>query len=154
MMENSFDDISKKIIGAPFKKYRRPLDKSHLTAEAIKEESDIRELLNFYRALGTGETSLLHEKKRLVKIQADRREVDLRREMGQLVDAEAVRKEYFGRARAVRDGVLNMFDRIDPLLAAEQDRKKRYQIFTKEVSHILKELAVGDLPVKRKARRK
>lgn len=134
------------VLGLTSRRYRQLADEG-VVPKPIKGKIDIllacKLLLDYYRKGKTDKiTTLQDEKIRIFKVQADMKELQFKREMGQLVDAEEVRREYFGRARAVRDGVLNMFDRVDPLLAAEKNRKKRYQIFLKEVSHILGELAV------------
>lgn len=70
----------------------------------------------------------------LLKIQLDK-------ETGKLVDAEAVKVAAFNKARAVRDALLNIPDRISPILAAERDEKKVSDILTKEIRTALEELS-------------
>jgi len=70
----------------------------------------------------------------LLKIELDER-------TGRLVDAEQVRASAFAKARAVRDSLLNIPDRIAPILAAEGDAGKVAEIITREIRQAMEELS-------------
>lgn len=60
---------------------------------------------------------------------------------GKLVDAEAVKNAAFCKARTLRDSLLNIPDRVAPILAAENDQMKISEILTGEIRQALDELA-------------
>lgn len=63
---------------------------------------------------------------------------------GTLVLAEEVKKASFEAARLVRDSLLNIPNRISPIVAAEHDAKKVHDLLDKEIRQCLETLA-GDL---------
>lgn len=63
---------------------------------------------------------------------------------GTLVPSEDVREAAFEKARLLRDQLLNIPNRIAPILAAEQDSKKSHEILTNEIRQCLETIA-GDL---------
>lgn len=67
--------------------------------------------------------------------------IELDEKTGRLVDAEAVKVAAFNKARAVRDTLLNIPDRISPILAAEKDQMKVADILTREIRTALEELS-------------
>lgn len=67
--------------------------------------------------------------------------IELDEKTGRLVEAEAVKAAAFGKARAVRDALLNVPDRIAPILAAEEDPQRISEIMTTELKTALEELA-------------
>ena len=67
--------------------------------------------------------------------------IELDQKTGRLVDAEAVRVAAFNKGRAVRDSLLNIPDRISPILAAEKDQMKVADILTREIRTALEELS-------------
>jgi hypothetical protein len=68
-------------------------------------------------------------------------EAKAKAETGKLVSADEVRIAAFRRARIVRDGMLNLPDRVAALLAAETDVAKVHAILTKEIRLILEEIS-------------
>lgn len=63
---------------------------------------------------------------------------------GTLVLAAEVQKAAFSKARQVRDSLLNIPNRVSPIIAAEHDAKKVNEILTNEIRQCLETLA-GDL---------
>jgi len=61
-----------------------------------------------------------------------------------LVSVEEVRNTFFGKARVVRDGILNIPDRISSLLATINDSSKIHEILTQELRMVLEELSRDD----------
>jgi hypothetical protein len=62
-------------------------------------------------------------------------------EIRELVSAEKVRQAMFAKGRIVRDGILNVPDRISALLATINDAAKIHEILTKELREVLEELS-------------
>ena len=70
-------------------------------------------------------------------------EVRAKEQLSKLVDADEMKAVAFNKARVVRDGLLNIPDRIAAVLAAETDPRKVHQILTAEIRTVLEELSVG-----------
>jgi hypothetical protein len=62
-------------------------------------------------------------------------------EIGRLVSVEEVKKVAFARGRIIRDGLMNIPDRISSLLADENDAAKIHEILSKEIREVLEELS-------------
>ncbi|MFN8996121.1 MAG: hypothetical protein ACK5X3_20980 [Pseudomonadota bacterium] len=60
-------------------------------------------------------------------------EIRARAESGKLIPADEVKIAAVRRARIVRDGLLNLPDRVAAVLAAETDAAKVHAILTKEI---------------------
>lgn len=67
-------------------------------------------------------------------------ELRAKAESGQLVPADVVKVAAFRKARIVRDGLLNLPDRLAAVLAAESDPAKVHDLLTREIRLILEEL--------------
>ncbi|KXK28624.1 MAG: hypothetical protein UZ01_02564, partial [Candidatus Brocadia sinica] len=68
-------------------------------------------------------------------------ELEFKEKNGELVPVEAVRKQAFETARMVRDSLLNIPNRVSPILAAESDHREINQILTKEIVQCLENLS-------------
>ncbi len=63
-------------------------------------------------------------------------------ETKELVSAESVREAAFNTGRVIRDGMLNIPDRISSVLASSgSDERKIHEILTKEIRLVLEELS-------------
>jgi hypothetical protein len=71
-------------------------------------------------------------------------EAKAKAETGKLVSADEVRIAAFRRARIVRDGMLNLPDRLAAVLAAEHDAIKVHTLLTTEIRTVLVELSDVD----------
>ena len=71
---------------------------------------------------------------RLAKIQYEEK-------LGKLINRDEVQVERFNTNRIIRDGVLNIPDRVSAQLAAETDEKKVYEILTTEIRNALHGIA-------------
>lgn len=67
--------------------------------------------------------------------------IELDEKTGRLVEAEQVKQAAFNKARLIRDNLLNIPDRIAPILAAERDQGKVAEILTGEIRQALEELS-------------
>ena len=76
----------------------------------------------------------------LTKHKAELAKIDLDKARNKVVDAEEVRTAAFDTARRTRDALLNLKDKLPPLLAPETDIHKIYTILDREFSEVLSEL--------------
>lgn len=65
-------------------------------------------------------------------------------EIAELIPAEEVRKTAFAMGRIIRDGILNVPDRVSALLATIDDASKIHEILTKELRDALQDLSRDD----------
>lgn len=70
-------------------------------------------------------------------------EAKVRVEIGELVDAAKVKEAAFNKARIVRDGMLNIPDRVSSIIASIDDEHKIHEILTNEIRLVLEELSNG-----------
>jgi phage terminase Nu1 subunit (DNA packaging protein) len=84
---------------------------------------------------------LTDERTRKTKIEADHKALDLAQKTGRLIDAEKVKTAAFNKARQVRDALLNIPDRISPILAAESDQGRVAVTLTAEIKTALELLS-------------
>lgn len=62
-------------------------------------------------------------------------------EIGKLVSVDDVRKVAFARGRIIRDGIMNIPDRVSFLLATINDAARIHEILSKEIREVLEELS-------------
>lgn len=97
-------------------------------------------LLDAETAPTIGET-LLDAQRRKESSLASLRELELKMKAGQLVDLAETRKLWFEKARAIRDGLYVIPERISHVLASETDAKVIRQLLRAELSQQLGALA-------------
>lgn len=68
-------------------------------------------------------------------------ELEYEMKIGKVIDAEEIYNEQFKKARILRDNILNIPDRILPLLNAEKKISKQMEMFQRELRLILKEFS-------------
>ena len=99
--------------------------------------------------------SYLVSRARKQDTEARHAELDYMKAVGLLVPAEDVKREIFKSVRALRDSLLNIPDRMAPLLAAELDATRLHAVLTSEIKQVLQTLsdkfadASNDEPVER-----
>lgn len=67
--------------------------------------------------------------------------LNFERMSGELVPAKDVRNAAFEKSRLVRDSLLNIPARVSPILAAEKEAKKVYELLDKEIRQCLETLS-------------
>jgi hypothetical protein len=65
-------------------------------------------------------------------------------EIGELISAEKVRNAMFAKGRIIRDGMMNIPDRVSSLLVTVNDAAKIHEILSKEIREVLEELSRDD----------
>ena len=68
-------------------------------------------------------------------------EARVKAETGELVPIDEVRSTFYAKGRIVRDGILNIPDRISSLLATIDDTSQIHEILTQELRTVLEELS-------------
>jgi hypothetical protein len=71
-------------------------------------------------------------------------EIRVRTAMGRLMPADEVKNAMFAKGRIIRDGILNIPDRIAPLLLNKADASEIHGILMRELREVLKELSQDD----------
>jgi hypothetical protein len=72
-------------------------------------------------------------------------EIEVKTREGQLVDKAALKERSFKLGRLIRDGMLNIPDRVAADLAAEMDAFKVHSRLTKEIREVLTALAATEI---------
>lgn len=75
------------------------------------------------------------------RYQAQLARLEFEEKAGKLVDGETVRREYFKQARVARDNLLNIPDRLAPLVVGRTDLHEVRMLILEEVHKICEELA-------------
>lgn len=89
-------------------------------------------------------TGIDAENLRLVKARARKAELEVLELTKILIPAKDVKDAAFEKARTLRDQFINIPARISPIVAAEHDAKKVYEMMDKEIRQVLEALS-GDL---------
>lgn len=86
--------------------------------------------------------SSLNEAKTISEIlNAKLKEIQYKKEVGELVSKAEVEREAFEVARKVRDAILSVPDRVSAMIAAKSDPKEIRDILTQELHHALAALS-------------
>lgn len=72
------------------------------------------------------------------------RKMEYEEKAGRLVPLEKVTVRWFNLARQLRDQLLGLPNRVDAILAAEDDRFKINQLLSEELSRVLEEFSKND----------
>jgi hypothetical protein len=71
-------------------------------------------------------------------------EAKVKSEIGELVSAEAVKNAMFAKGRIIRDGMMNIPDRVSSLIATISDASQIHEILSNEIREVLTELSRDD----------
>ena len=104
-------------------------------------------LISYYRALakGQGSLSLTDERTRLTKINADRKQLQLGREIGGLIDTTEAMRLWGAVCQAVRSKILSMPSKLSPLVLGIKTIPEIKDITEKFAREVLNELSDPDL---------
>ena len=111
-----------------------------VTPAATEEATSDQKALTTEKA-GTAGLSF-HEARTLnERYKAALRKIELDEKTGRLVEAEQVKIAAFNKSRGIRDSLLNIPDRVAPILAAETDGFRISEILNQELKAALEELS-------------
>ena len=104
-------------------------------------------LIGYYRALakGQGSLSLTDERTRLTKITADRKELQLKEEKGELINTMEAMEAWGIVCQAIRSKVLSMPSKLAPLILGIKTISEIKEITEKFMREVLTEIANPDL---------
>lgn len=80
------------------------------------------------------------ERSRLTKYKADLAQLDFEKAQGKLTEVSTVSNAAFSTARRVRDGFMNLLDRLPPLLAPLTEHHDIRNLLNTEFRNVLEEL--------------
>lgn len=83
---------------------------------------------------------------RKIQLENEMRHIRLRKIAGELVPVDRVQKDWFEAGRRVREGLLNLPNRLSGVFAAESNQEKIFDSFTKEIHQVLTELSTRPAP--------
>ena len=114
------------------------------TAGPAPAPPTVRQLRDLIQSLPEDEIPDLNESRaRREHYQAEKARLEALQGRGELVPAADVRKEAFGLARAIRDKLMGIADRLAPQLAATQDSRICHHLLSEEIRVALRGLADG-----------
>lgn len=112
--------------------------------QPLKKTPTNQELRDLIQSLPEDEIPDLNESRaRREHYQAEKARLEALQGRGELVPAADVRKEAFALARAVRDKLMGIADRLAPMLAATQDPVQCHRLINEEIRLALMGLADG-----------
>jgi len=88
-----------------------------------------------------GRSTLYEEQRRRTAAQAEREELRNQVMRGELIEREAVEKEWFRIGRQIRDSMNNLPLRLAAVLAVEREQDKIFAILNKELQQCLEGLS-------------
>ena len=103
---------------------------------------DLREIFKFRLDMLTPKKKLdlIDEQARLAASRREKIDLEIGVRKGELIEKVLVEKSAFSTGRIIRDGIMNIPDRVSGVLAAETSQEKVHQILTKENREALEAL--------------
>ncbi len=139
------DDICKNLFGITPRRYRQ-LASEGILPPVVKGEIDVakatRALLDYYRKLlqGQGSLTLTDERARLTKIQADRKELQLQKERGELIHVETAMKMWGSVIQQIRQKLLAIPTKASPILHGAKTIAETKETLEKFIFEVLEEI--------------
>lgn len=122
------DEEKANAILASIRNPNQPLRRTQLTGSPQQRDDDLPTLLLKTRIKNEIERGKILETR-------------AKSEIGQLVSIESVKNAMFAKGRIIRDGILNIPDRVSALLATINDASQIHEILTKELRDVLEEIS-------------
>lgn len=116
------------------------LDPAQLKKQTIKPDKTIKEKTDIIKKSGVKKLDFNAARTLNETYKAALRKLEYEEKSGETVKAKDVEKAAFDMARTLRDNILNVADRIAPLVTAETDQHKNNIIITDELRQALEDL--------------
>ena len=142
--------VAQEIFGMTSRQYRKHAIEDGAPS-VIRGKIDILQackwLISYYRALakGQGSVSLTDERTRLTKITADRKELQLEEEKGELINTMEAMEAWGMVCQAIRSKVLSTPSKLAPLILGIKTISEIKEITEKFMREVLTEIANPDL---------
>jgi len=125
-------------------------ERNRIMMEAAEAKRFVEESMNQSCDLGMGDDDedieamdLVEARKKKEYWLGKQAELKYRKESGEYVEKDVVEREAFGMARLLRDKLMNIGDRVSPIVAAQSDRFVCKQIIDDEVNRALNDVIGG-----------
>ena len=148
--EVKLEAVAREIFGITSRQYRKHAVEDGAPS-VIRGKIDIFQackwLIGYYRALakGQGSLSLTDERTRLTKITADRKELQLEEEKGELINTMEAMEAWGIVCQAIRSKVLSTPSKLAPLILGIKTISEIKEITEKFIREVLTEIANPDL---------
>ena len=145
--EISLEHFSKPVLGISSRRYRQLADEN-IVPSVSKGQVDAllacKQYIDYQRTLieGQGSLSLTDERTRLTRINADRKELELKKEQGLLISVE-ISMTFWGNVLSkIRSKLLSMPKKLSPLIIGMSivQAEKKTDLFIREVLNELAEI--------------
>ncbi len=143
--EVKLEDVSQKVFGISSRWYRQ-LVKEGLAPEVIRGQIDFvaaaKALIDYYRKLseGQGSLTLTDERKELVKVQRQLKELEFLVKKGKLIPRENVLQEFLNRIAVVKTGMLSL-SRSLPGKLTNKDGREMGVVIKRQVIQLLEKFS-------------
>ena len=118
-------------------RYTIDWDKGMLLLTAHQQQGKKKNNIDFAKDIN-------ESKSKKLRMEAAQAELNYRARLGELVEVTQVEKEAFELARMTRDKLLQIPDRLAPLIAAERNETKCFKMLQEEIIEALKNLSADD----------
>ncbi len=68
-------------------------------------------------------------------------EAEVKEKLGELISVSEVKKVFYAKAKAVREGIMNIPDRLATLLVTIRDPQEMHRVLSQELRQVLEELS-------------
>ena len=148
--EVKLEKVSQQVFGISPRRYRQ-LAADGIVPQVVNGEIDLlratRDLLDYYRKLlaGQGSLSLTDERVRLTKINADRKELQLQREKGELIETAIAMQVWGDVVMRMRSKLLSIPTKLAGIAVGHQSPVEVKSVVDKYIEEVLSELSNPDL---------
>ena len=150
--EVRLEDVCLPVFGITSRRYRQMATDGKTPAVRdgkIDFAAAAKALIQFYRDLadGQGSVSLIDERARLTRINADRKELELKKYRGDLIETEKAMMLWGRVIESFKLRILSWKPRMPALFVGVQDAKEGEAIAEKLTNEVLNELSNPDLAI-------
>lgn len=148
--EVELEKVSREVFGISSRRYRQ-IAKEGLAPQVSSGRIDFieaaRALIEYYRKLaeGSGSMSLVEERTRLTKIQADRKEIELLKAMGELLPVREAMNAWSAVVLRMKARLQGSPRKLAPILFGCTRETEIQELLQREIDEICSELAEPDL---------
>lgn len=142
--------VAENHFGITVRRYRQ-LAKEGVVPAVVKGKVDFvqaaKGLIEYYRKLaaGSGDLSLTDERTRLTRIQADRKEIELLKALGELLPVQEAMKAWSAVIMTMKTRLQGSPRKLAPILFGCTKETEIQEILQREIDEICRELAEPDL---------
>ncbi|MBR1734631.1 MAG: hypothetical protein IJ730_04185 [Alphaproteobacteria bacterium] len=72
-------------------------------------------------------------------------EAEVKERLGELISVSEVKRVFYAKAKAVREGIMNVPDRLSTLLVTIRDPLEMHRVLSQELRQVLEELSLHEI---------